>query len=81
MAGGDQELQGPDLGDGIDLAELPEGEPFLGQLDGDQVLLYRDGDDVSAIGAACTHYGGPLGDGLVKDGTVRCPWHHACFDL
>ena len=81
MAGGDQELQGPNLEDGIDLDALPDREPFPGHLDGDQVLLYRDGDDVSAIGAACTHYGGPLADGLVKDGTVRCPWHHACFDL
>lgn len=81
MAGGTQELHGPDLSDGVALAQLTDGEPFVGHLDGEQVLLYRDGDDVSAIGATCTHYGGPLGDGLVKDGTVRCPWHHACFSL
>lgn len=81
MAGGEQELQGPDLSGGIDLERLTDGQAFLGHVDGQQVLLYRDGDTVTAIGATCTHYGGPLGEGLIKDGTVRCPWHHACFDL
>ena len=81
MGGGDQELKGPDLSDGIPLSELTDGESFVGHMDGEPVLLYREGDDVHAIGAACTHYGGPLDEGLVKDGTVRCPWHHACFSL
>ena len=37
--------------------------------------------DIFAIGGKCTHYGGPLGEGVVSGETVRCPWHHACFSL
>ena len=52
-----------------------------GQAQGKPVLVARNGDDVFAIGGSCTHYGGPLADGLRVGDTVRCPWHHACFDL
>jgi NADPH-dependent 2,4-dienoyl-CoA reductase/sulfur reductase-like enzyme/nitrite reductase/ring-hydroxylating ferredoxin subunit len=73
---------GPDLAAGIPAASLLEGVPLLGHVDNDAVIVVRCGSsDVFAIGATCTHYGGPLAEGLVVDGTVRCPWHHACFDL
>ena len=78
---GEQETQGPDLKAGVGAAELPEGGQVAGQVDGEAVLLVRRGGEDFAIGATCTHYGGPLALGLVVGDTVRCPWHHACFSL
>jgi NADPH-dependent 2,4-dienoyl-CoA reductase/sulfur reductase-like enzyme/nitrite reductase/ring-hydroxylating ferredoxin subunit len=81
MADGHNHPDGPDLVRGIALADLPDGGKLVGHCGGDSVLLVRRGTEVFAVDAACTHYGGPLVDGLVVDDTVRCPWHHACFDL
>ena len=72
---------GPDLCQGIPLDQLADGKMLVGHVGDEDVLLVRRGHDVFAVGAHCTHYHGPLADGLVVGDTVRCPWHHACFDL
>ena len=72
---------GPDLSQGIPLDQLADGKMLDGHVGDEDVLLVRRGEDVFAVGAHCTHYHGPLADGLVVDDTVRCPWHHACFSL
>ncbi|MFW6039769.1 MAG: FAD-dependent oxidoreductase [Gemmatimonadota bacterium] len=72
---------GPDLTEGVPEHELEDGGMLVGHVGEENVLLVRRGEDVHAVGATCTHYGGPLGDGLVVGDTVRCPWHHACFSL
>jgi len=81
MTQDDVKPSGPDLEEGIPLAELVDGGKLVGHVGEEQVLLVRCGSEVFAVGALCTHYHGPLIDGLVVDDTVRCPWHHACFDL
>lgn len=75
------ELTGPDLRQGVQLEVLRESEPFLGHADGEAVILVRSRGEVTAVSAVCSHYGGPLNEGLVVGGTIRCPWHHACFSL
>jgi NADPH-dependent 2,4-dienoyl-CoA reductase/sulfur reductase-like enzyme/nitrite reductase/ring-hydroxylating ferredoxin subunit len=75
------ELEGPDFGAGVSPGSLKEGEPNLGHFNGEAVVVVRSGDAIHAVGATCTHYSGPLADGLVDGDTIHCPWHHACFDL
>ena len=81
MSGDEKKLSGPDLAQGIPLADLPDGGQLVGHSGGEAVLVVRRGEEVFAIGTGCTHYGGPLNEGIVVDDTVRCPWHHACFSL
>src|SRR4029450_369432 len=81
MAEASSELEGSDFEKGFNIDDVADGEMLLGQAFGEAVLVARPGDEVFAIGATCTHYGGPLAKGLMVDCTVRCPWHHARFDL
>ena len=71
----------PDFRNGFPIRDLPDGGMALGQVDREDVVLVRRGDEFFAVGAHCTHYHGPLSEGLIVGETLRCPWHHACFSL
>ncbi|HEV7601890.1 MAG TPA: FAD-dependent oxidoreductase [Bradyrhizobium sp.] len=71
---------GPDLTQGVASSEFT-GETLLGHVGDHDVLLVRSGPEIFAIDAHCSHYHGPLAEGLVVGDSIRCPWHHACFDL
>jgi len=70
-----------DLANGVPLDTLDDGTTVAGEWKGAKVLVSRRGAEVFAVGASCTHLGGPLAKGLVVEDGVRCPWHHACFSL
>ncbi|XVU25641.1 Rieske (2Fe-2S) protein [Actinoplanes sp. CA-054009] len=67
------------------LASMPEGKPFVRNVDDVPVLFYRLGDRVTAMLEACGHETGPLGEGDVvgsgADACVVCPWHGSVFRL
>jgi nitrite reductase/ring-hydroxylating ferredoxin subunit len=76
----DKESAGPDLTLGVRISDF-KNDMLLGHIGEDAVLLVRSGSDIFAVDAYCSHYHGPLVDGLVVGHSVRCPWHHARFDL
>jgi nitrite reductase/ring-hydroxylating ferredoxin subunit len=79
---GDTKVSGPDLAtEGIPLDALGSNVPVAGHVEGKPVVVVSTSDGVRALGGRCTHYGGPLAEGLCVDGEIRCPWHHAAFDL
>lgn len=71
---------GPDFTQGASPADFTDGK-LLGHVGEEQVLLVQQGAEIFAIDAFCSHYHGPLAEGLVVGDTIRCPWHHACFSL
>ncbi|HEX4585448.1 MAG TPA: FAD-dependent oxidoreductase [Burkholderiaceae bacterium] len=81
MSSAETTSTGPDLAQGIRAADLGDGQMLAGHVGEDAVLLARRGAEFFAIGATCTHYSGPLAEGIIAGETVRCPWHHACFSL
>jgi NADPH-dependent 2,4-dienoyl-CoA reductase/sulfur reductase-like enzyme/nitrite reductase/ring-hydroxylating ferredoxin subunit len=72
---------GPDLTTGVAVSRLGAADQLLGHVGDEDVLVVQVDGQILAIGATCTHYRGPLAEGLVVGDTVRCPWHHACFSL
>ena len=81
MTAEDKPPSGPDLSAGVAISQIPDGGMLLGHIGGEAALFARRGEKIFAIGATCTHYGGPLAEGILVGDTVRCPWHHACFGL
>ena len=70
-----------DLKSGIAIDGVADGGMLAGKVDDEDVVLVRRGKEIFAVGASCTHYHGPLAEGIVSGDSIHCPWHHACFDL
>jgi apoptosis-inducing factor 3 len=81
MASQDNQDSGPDLVAGVPVSEFDKNALLKGHVGDEPVVLARVDDEILAVSGACTHYSGPLGDGIVEGDTIHCPWHHACFSL
>lgn len=81
MSADEEGPTGPDLAEGVASGDVAEGAMLAGHVGDEAVLVARVGGEVFAIGGHCTHYHGPLAEGLLVGHQVRCPWHHARFCL
>ncbi|MDP3224819.1 MAG: NifU family protein [Rubrivivax sp.] len=57
------------------VGDLTDGGLAVRSVEGRDVLLYRQGDQVSCLDNACAHMGMPLDGGQLENGTLRCPYH------
>lgn len=62
-------------------SEVEDGKLTKVEVDGVAIMLTRHGGRVCALSDRCTHAGGPLSEGTIEDGTVKCPWHGSVFSL
>jgi nitrite reductase/ring-hydroxylating ferredoxin subunit/uncharacterized membrane protein len=70
-----------DWTDVLPLDELVPNTPLRVEVEGYPILLYQQGNKISAITSRCSHAGGPLEKGSIRDGCVQCPWHGSVFNL
>ncbi|MUV13115.1 FAD-dependent oxidoreductase [Noviluteimonas gilva] len=81
MSHTDELPPGPDFALGVPLASVPAEGVLGGRVGKEAVLIARLDDGLHAVGATCTHYSGPLAEGLRVGDEIRCPWHHAFFSI
>jgi NADPH-dependent 2,4-dienoyl-CoA reductase/sulfur reductase-like enzyme/nitrite reductase/ring-hydroxylating ferredoxin subunit len=75
------QVTGPDFTKGVSVDLIQEGETLLGHVGDKAVLLAKVEGEIYAVGANCTHYGGPLNQGLLEGHHIHCPWHHSSFNI
>jgi nitrite reductase/ring-hydroxylating ferredoxin subunit/uncharacterized membrane protein len=77
----DEQKKPRDWTDAAAAADIVEGRPVRVQVKAQEIVLVRTGGQVQAIGATCSHWGGPLDEGTLTDGCLECPWHGSRFRL
>jgi nitrite reductase/ring-hydroxylating ferredoxin subunit/uncharacterized membrane protein len=61
--------------------EVPDNTMIRAHAGEADVLIVRQHNRVCALAHSCSHLGGPLSEGTLKDGSVVCPWHGSEFAL
>ncbi len=64
-----------------EVKDIPPGGGKAVQVGDHQIALFNVEGTFYAIGAECTHQGGPLAEGSLEGTTVTCPWHGASFEI
>jgi nitrite reductase/ring-hydroxylating ferredoxin subunit len=61
--------------------EIPSGKGIVADVGGKEIAVFNVEGAFYAIDNICTHRGGPLGEGVLRDAMVNCPWHGSGFDV
>jgi nitrite reductase (NADH) small subunit len=66
----------------ICLASAVPDEGGVGEfaVEGRPICVARVNGAIAVLDGVCPHEGGPLGEGIVEDGRIVCPWHAYAFD-
>jgi 3-phenylpropionate/trans-cinnamate dioxygenase ferredoxin component len=62
-------------------SDLIEGFGKVIAVEGRSIALFRVKNEYFALANVCLHRGGPLGEGVLNDSVVTCPWHGWKFDI
>jgi len=63
-----------------DIDALPSGRVTTVMAGTHSVALVNVDGKLGALCNHCPHQGGPLGEGTIEEGVLRCPWHGWDFD-
>lgn len=61
--------------------EIESGSGKVVEASGQTIALFNVNGEFFAIDNTCKHRGGPLGEGMLDDSTVICPWHAWEYDV
>ncbi len=61
--------------------DVPEGKGIVVDVEGKRLAIFRNSGEFFVLDETCPHRGGPLHEGVVREGVVSCPWHMWQFDL
>jgi nitrite reductase/ring-hydroxylating ferredoxin subunit len=79
--GAQPELDADGYAVAADASAVSEGRGIMAQIAGNELALFRVGDEICAVDNACPHAGGPLADGKLEHGCITCPLHGWKFDV
>jgi len=62
-------------------SEIPDGEMKIVEVDGQEIVVANLNGEFVAFQSECTHRGGPLGEGILMNDVVECPFHAGQFNV
>src|SRR5689334_17062577 len=65
----------------VKIEDIEADKPLCVEIDGKKLAIYKVANKYFVSDNTCTHAGGPLCQGKLKNGTITCPWHNSKFEI